>query len=89
MPWNGPALAGRIEDRLVRGADKPARRRSGDLIMELGPVELSAGSSSSDIRSSAKLTVTERTRVIKGADRAFLSVATDCRGLLGCAQAKS
>jgi hypothetical protein len=44
--------------------------------MEPGPVELSAGSSSSDIRSSAKLTVTGKTRAIKGEDRAFLSEAT-------------
>jgi hypothetical protein len=45
-------------------------------IMEPGPVEVSAGSSSSNIRSSAKLTVTEKTRVLKGQDRAFLSTAT-------------
>jgi beta-glucosidase len=49
---------------------------SGELVMEPGPVEVSAGSSSSDIRSSAKFTVTGQTRVIKGEDRAFLSVAT-------------
>jgi beta-xylosidase len=49
---------------------------SGDLVMEPGPVEVSAGSSSSDIRSSAKLTVTGKTRAIKGEERAFLSVAT-------------
>ena len=49
---------------------------SGELVMEPGPVEVSAGSSSSDIRSSAKFTVTGKTRVIKGEDRAFLSVAT-------------
>jgi Glycosyl hydrolase family 3 N terminal domain/Fibronectin type III-like domain len=49
---------------------------SGNLIMEPGPVELSAGSSSSDIRSSATFTVTGTTRIIKGADRAFLSEAT-------------
>jgi beta-glucosidase len=49
---------------------------SGALVMEPGPVEVSAGSSSSDIRSSAKFTVTGQTRVIKGEDRAFLSVAT-------------
>jgi beta-glucosidase len=48
---------------------------SGDVIMEPGPVEFSAGSSSSDIRSSAKFTVIGRTRVFKGEDRAFLSVA--------------
>ena len=49
---------------------------SGRLIMEPGPVEVSVGSSSSDIRSSAKFTVTGKTRVIKGEDRAFLSTAT-------------
>jgi beta-glucosidase len=49
---------------------------SGDLVMEPGPVELTAGSSSTDIRSSAKLMVTGKTRSIKGEDRAFLSVAT-------------
>ena len=49
---------------------------SGELVMEPGPVEVSAGSSSSDIRSSAKFTVTGKTRTISGEDRAFLSVAT-------------
>src|SRR5262245_9761131 len=49
---------------------------SGDVVMEPGPVEVSAGSSSSDIRSSAKFTVTGKTRSIKGEERAFLSVAT-------------
>jgi beta-xylosidase len=49
---------------------------SGELIMESGPVEMSAGSSSSDIRSSATFTVTGQTRAIRGEDRAFLSVAT-------------
>jgi beta-xylosidase len=49
---------------------------SGDLVMEPGPVEVSVGSSSSDIRSSATVTVTGTTRTIKGEDRAFLSVAT-------------
>jgi beta-xylosidase len=49
---------------------------SGELVMEPGPVEMSAGSSSSDIRSSAKLTVTGKTRVIGGKERAFFSVAT-------------
>jgi beta-xylosidase len=48
----------------------------GDLVMEPGPVEVSAGSSSSDIRSSATFTVTGQTRAIRGEDRAFLSVAT-------------
>jgi beta-glucosidase len=49
---------------------------SGELVMEPGPVELSAGGSSSDIRSSAKLTVTGKTRSIKSEERAFFSVAT-------------
>ena len=45
---------------------------SGDLVMEPGPVEMSASSSSSDIRSSATFTVTGKTRSIRGEDRAFL-----------------
>jgi beta-glucosidase len=49
---------------------------SGELVMEPGPVELGAGSSSSDLRSTATLTVTGQTRPIKGEDRAFLSTAT-------------
>jgi beta-glucosidase len=49
---------------------------SGDFVMEPGPVEVSAGSSSSDIRSSVTFTVTGKTRVINGEERAFLSVAT-------------
>jgi beta-glucosidase len=49
---------------------------SGDFVMEPGPVEVSAGSSSSDIRSAAKFTVTGKTRSIRGEDRAFFSVAT-------------
>ena len=49
---------------------------SGDLVMEPGPVELSLGSSSSDIRSSATLSVTGKARVIDGEHRAFLSVAS-------------
>jgi beta-glucosidase len=49
---------------------------SGDVVMEPGPVEVSAGSSSSDIRSSAKFTVVGKTRVFKGEDRSFLSTAT-------------
>jgi beta-glucosidase len=49
---------------------------SGNLIMEPGPVELTAGSSSSDIRSTATFIVTGTTRIIKGKDRAFLSEAT-------------
>jgi beta-glucosidase len=49
---------------------------SGEFVIEPGPVEVSAGSSSSDIRSSAKFTITGQTRAIKGEDRAFFSVAT-------------
>lgn len=49
---------------------------SGEFVIEPGPVEVSAGSSSSDIRSSAGFTVTGETRSIRGEDRAFLSVAT-------------
>jgi beta-xylosidase len=49
---------------------------SGDVVIEPGPVEVSAGSSSSDIRSTAAFTITGKTRSIKGEDRAFLSVAT-------------
>ncbi len=49
---------------------------AGDLVMEPGPVELSAGGSSSDIRSTVTLTVTGKTRTIKGEDRAFLAVTT-------------
>jgi beta-xylosidase len=46
--------------------------RTGQFILEPGPVEVSVGSSSSDIRSTAKFTVTGKTRSIKGEDRAFL-----------------
>jgi hypothetical protein len=49
---------------------------SGELVMEPGPVEVSAGSSSSDIRSSAKFTVTGKKHAISGAERAFFSVVT-------------
>jgi beta-xylosidase len=49
---------------------------SGELVMEPGPVEISVGASSSDIRSSATFTVTGKTRTIRGKDRAFFSVAT-------------
>jgi beta-glucosidase len=49
---------------------------SGDLVMEPGPIELSAGSSSGDIRSTTTVDVTGTTRVIRGEDRAFLSTAT-------------
>jgi beta-glucosidase len=49
---------------------------SGQLVVEPGPVEVSAGSSSSDIRSAVTLTVTGKTRVVSGIERAFFSVAT-------------
>jgi beta-glucosidase len=49
---------------------------SGDLVMEPGPVEVSAGNSSSDVRSSATFTVTGQTRVISGDERAFFSDVT-------------
>jgi beta-glucosidase len=49
---------------------------SGELVFEPGPVELSAGSSSSDLRSTAKLMVIGKARTIKGEERAFLSEAT-------------
>jgi len=49
---------------------------SGDLVIEPGPVQVSAGSSSGDIRSTATFTVAGRTRVIPGEDRAFFSSAT-------------
>jgi beta-glucosidase-like glycosyl hydrolase len=49
---------------------------TGEIVMEPGPVELSAGSSSDDIRSTARFTVTSETHVITGEERAFLSSAT-------------
>ena len=49
---------------------------SGEVVIEPGPVEVSVGSSSSDIRSSTTFTVTGQTRTISGEERAFLSVAT-------------
>jgi beta-xylosidase len=49
---------------------------SGDLVMEPGPIELTAGSSSSDIRSTATVKVTGKSRVIRAEERAFLSVAS-------------
>jgi hypothetical protein len=49
---------------------------SGELVMEPGPVEISAGSSSDDLRSTATLNVTGQTQVIKPEDRAFLSDVT-------------
>ena len=47
----------------------------GELVMEPGPIEISAGSSSSDIRSRAAVTVTGKTRPIKGENGASLSTA--------------
>jgi len=49
---------------------------SGDIVMEPGPVELSAGSSSADIRSKATLNVTGARHVFRGGERAFLSSAS-------------
>jgi beta-glucosidase len=49
---------------------------SGEFMIEPGPVEVSVGSSSSDIRSKATFTITGKTRVIEGKERAFFSVAT-------------
>ena len=49
---------------------------SGEFVMEPGPIEVGAGSSSADIRSSATLNVTGNTRAFRREDRAFLSVAT-------------
>ena len=49
---------------------------SGDLVMEPGPIEVSVGSSSSDIRSTATVNVAGKTRVIRGEERAFFSTTT-------------
>jgi beta-glucosidase len=49
---------------------------SGDLVMEPGPIDVSVGSSSSDIKSMATLNVMGKARVIRGEDRAFLSPTT-------------
>jgi beta-glucosidase len=46
-----------------------------ELVMEPGSVEVGVGSSSDDIRSTTKFTVTGKRRFIRGEDRAFLSVA--------------
>ena len=48
---------------------------AGDLVMEPGPVEFSAGSSSADIRCRATVTVTGQIRTFDGEDREFFSVA--------------
>jgi hypothetical protein len=47
----------------------------GTVIMEPGPVEFSAGSSSSDIRATATFNVAGTTTPISGEKRAFLSTA--------------
>jgi beta-glucosidase len=49
---------------------------SGEFVMEPGPIEVGAGSSSEDIRSSAKVTVTGKTRIITGDHRTFFSTVT-------------
>lgn len=46
---------------------------SGDLLMEPGPVELSVGTSSADIRARATVTVTGEARTFRGDERAFFS----------------
>jgi beta-xylosidase len=48
---------------------------TGEVVMEPGPIELSVGSSSDDMRSSATITVTGKSRVIGGEEREFLSTA--------------
>ncbi len=48
---------------------------SGDLVIEPGPVELSVGTSSADIRARATVTVTGETRTFHRDDRAFFSSA--------------
>jgi beta-xylosidase len=48
---------------------------TGEVVMEPGPIELSAGSSSDDIRSTATFTVAGETRAINPEERAFLSIA--------------
>jgi len=47
---------------------------AGDVVMEPGPIELSAGSSSDDLRSTA--TVAGEARVMNGDERAFFSTAS-------------
>ena len=49
---------------------------SGETVMEPGPIEVSPGSSSDDIRSKATLNVTGKMQTIKGEERAFLSTAS-------------
>lgn len=52
---------------------------TGNLVMEPGPIEISAGSSSDDLRSKATLAVTGTTRTIRGEDRKFLSSQRSAR----------
>jgi beta-xylosidase len=47
---------------------------SGSFVIEPGPVEVSAGSSSNDTRSTAKFTITGKMSSIRGEHRTFLSV---------------
>jgi hypothetical protein len=49
---------------------------SGELVMEPGPVAVSADSSSNDIPSTATFTVTGKTRTVRGEDRKSFSVVT-------------
>jgi hypothetical protein len=44
--------------------------------MEAGPIEVSVGSSSDDIRATATVAVTGQTQVMRGQDRAFFSTST-------------
>lgn len=53
-----------------------SRRRSGELVTEPGPVEVIAGSSSDDNRSTGMLTVTGARRTVDGEERAYLSETT-------------
>jgi beta-xylosidase len=55
------------------GVTLPAQQLVGFARVDL---DVSAGSSSNDIRSSATFTVTGKTRSIRGDERAFLSIAT-------------
>jgi beta-glucosidase len=48
---------------------------TGEVVVEPGPIELGAGSSSDDIRSTATVDVTGDMRVWNGGERAFLSTA--------------
>jgi beta-xylosidase len=49
---------------------------TGEVVMEPGPIELSVGSSSDDIRSSATITVTGKSRVIGGEERERTATAS-------------